>query len=339
MSRKILTITTLALGLVGYVLLKPQNKDITSSNDGTKSSKNLPIVAITQIIEHPALDAEKNAIIEALKKAGFEDGKQIKVVFQNAQGNIATATQIAKQLVSLKPKAIVAISTPSAQAVLTESKKEKIPLIFSAVSDPIEAKLVAGFSSTENATGVSDYLPPKSQLDLVLMFHPKLKRLGFIYNPGEINSVQQLQKIRDVATSMGIKIVESTISKTSDASAAVNNLVGKTEAIYVPNDNTGVAAMKSIVQTAEKAKLPVYAGDTGSVEVGAIATNGYDRAMLGQKAGNMVVSILKGKSVTQMPVEHNHDLQVHINFVSAERFGIVVPNQLKKKAKMVGVPS
>jgi putative ABC transport system substrate-binding protein len=338
MSKKILTLTTLALGLAGYFLLKPHDKNVTSSSD-VQGDKNLPIVAITQIIEHPALDAEKAGIIQALKAAGFEDGKQIKVVFQNAQGNIATATQIAKQLVSLKPKAVVAISTPSAQAVLTESKKEKIPLIFSAVSDPIEAKLVTGFSSTKDATGVSDYLPPKSQLELVRIFHPKLKRLGFIYNPGEINSVQQLQKIRDMAKSMGIEIIESTISKTSDASAAVNNLVGKAEAIYVPNDNTGVAAMKSIVQTAEKSKLPVYAGDTGSVEVGAIATNGYDRSMLGQKAGNMLVKVLKGKSIVQMPVERDHDLQVYINFVSAERFGVVIPEKLKKKAKMVGVPS
>lgn len=336
MLKKILIISTVAIVVAGYLALKPSN---TNTDRATEGKKVLPIVAITQIIEHPALDTEKNALLKTLKDNGFEDGKNIKVVFQNAQGNIAIATQIAKQLISLKPKVIVAISTPSAQAVLSESKKENIPLIFSAVTDPIEAKLVSSFSNTKHATGVTDYLPPKSQLELVQMFHPKLKLLGFIYNPGEVNSTQQLQKMRDVANSMGIKIIESPISKTSDASSAVNNLAEKVEAIYVPNDNTGVAAMKNIVKTAEKLKLPVYAGDTGSVEMGAIATHGYDRAQLGKKVGNMVIELLKGKKISQMPIQHEHELEVVINKLSAKRFGVVVPENLNKKAKMVGVPS
>jgi putative ABC transport system substrate-binding protein len=296
-----------------------------------------PIVAITQIIEHPSLDAERAALLQTLEAHGFKDGENIKIIYQNAQGNIAMASQIASQLLAQKPAVMVAISTPSAQAALAGAQEKKIPLVFTAVSDPMGARLLDSLLAPGTwVTGVSDYLPPPNQLEFIKQLHPNLQTLGIIYNPGEVNSVKAVESFKETCAALGLTCVEVTASKTSDVAPAMQSLVGRVDVVYIPNDNTAVSAMKSITGIAEKARLPLYAGDVGSVMNGAVATLGYDRSDLGHKAGLMVVSLLQGTPLESLKPETQHALHVYINKRAAAHMGVEIPQSISQTAHMVG---
>jgi putative tryptophan/tyrosine transport system substrate-binding protein len=306
---------------------------------GSQTQKNVPIVAITQIVEHPSLDQEREGIIASLEKRGYMDGKNVRLIYQNAQGNVATAAQLVKQVMGQQPTVLVAISTPSAQAAITSCQAQNVPLVFTAVTDPIHAKLIKSFDQRNDdfeITGVCDALPASSQLDMIKKFVPDLKKLGVIYNAGEVNSVMMVKELKDACDVQHITVVESTASKTSDVTSAVTNLVGKVDGIYVPNDNTAVASISSIVQVAEKYKLPVFAGDVGSVANGALATYGYDRRELGIKAGHMVADILEGKKASKISVVREHLMKMFVNKASAEKTGTSIPTHILSTATFVG---
>ena len=328
-------IACFALILVG-VVYKTFFWSSSSQPLGTVAT-DLPIVAITQIVEHQSLDQEREGLIKALSDAGYEDGKNIKIIYQNAQGNLGVAAQIVTQLLGHKPKVMVAISTPSAQAALAPCLNQKVPLVFTAVTDPVGAKLVKDFTNkTDPVTGVSDALPIASQVELIKQLVPGIKSLGIVYNPGEINSIKMVQLLKEVLVLENITLVEATASKTSDVSAAVTSLVDKVQALYIPNDNTAVAAMKSIALVAERHKIPLFAGDVGSVMAGALATKGYDRHELGKKVGEHVVKILQGTDAATLSVLINHPLHVFVNVQTAARIGIVLPDAFLKTAHIVG---
>lgn len=296
-------------------------------------------IAITQFVEHPALDEEREAIINTLRTS-LEPQKKLKVIYQNAQGNVATAVQIAKQITSqdLKPDVIVAIATPSAQAVAPEALHHRIPMVFTAVTDPLQAKLVKNLDIQEPdalITGVSDALPMKSLLEFVRMAVPQLKNLGIIYNPGETNSVSQVQDMQKEAASMGLTLVLAVAAKTADVASAAESLVDRCDAILIPNDNTAVAAIESAVLVAEKNNIPILAADFGSVDRGVAAAIGYTRQGLGQEAGNMATEIINGKAPGLIPVKHTHPLQIKINARAAERMKIIFPEAFLQKAILI----
>jgi putative ABC transport system substrate-binding protein len=297
----------------------------------------IPLVAITQFIEHSSLDTERESIIQTLEANGFIDGKTVKVVYQNAQGNVSISSQIANQLVSQKPAVIVAISTPSAQAAIAATNMKNIPVVFTAVTDPVGSRVLDSTQTPgEWITGVSDRLGTEEQLHFIRQIHPDIKRLGVIYNPGEINSTATIAEIKMICQRDGLELVEATASKTSDVAAATQSLIGKVDVVYIPNDNTAVSAMKSITGVAEKNSVPVYAGDIGSVQNGAIATLGYDRKELGQKAGQMVVDVLHGKAVNTITPATKHELTLYVNERALKQYGINLPENLRSIAHMVG---
>jgi putative ABC transport system substrate-binding protein len=281
------------------------------------------VVAITQIQEHPALNLEREGILEALKEAGYVEGKNLKIIYQNSQGNVVLAAQGAQKLISLNPNVIVAISTPSAQAALSAIGEKNIPLIFSAVTDPIGARLISG--SHRKVTGVTDYLPPEPQLKLLKDLVPQVKKVGVIYNPGESNSVKLYQELKKAAPKFSIELIPVTATRTSEVATAAQSLVGRVNALYIPNDNTAVTAMESIVQVGIKNQLPVFAGDIGSLQRGAVAVAGYNRKQMGIKAGKQVVEILKGKSPSEIQIENQHIIEITLNRDSATRMGLQLP--------------
>lgn len=292
------------------------------------------IVAITQIIEHPSLDAERQGIVTALEKGGYTVGENFEIVYQNAQGNMTTAAQIATQIVSRKPDIVVAISTPSAQALVSSLGKVGIPLVFTAVTDPKDAKLITTLDKRrEPITGVIDKVAMAPQLTLIQRLFPPTKTIGVIYNPGEANSVNAIKEINLEAEKLGLTIVQATASRTSDVSAATVGLIGKVDAIFVPNDNTAVSAIESILVAAHQHGIPVFAADIGSIERGAVAGYVYDRLKLGEKAGEIVVEILKGKAPGDIPIVQNHPLKLTINMKSADTLRLKIPEDLKKEAQ------
>src|SRR5256885_1116950 len=256
-------------------------------------------VAVTAIVEYPALDAVRDGVQAALKEAGYEAGKNLKWQYQSAQGNTGTAAQIARKFVGDKPDAIVAIATPSAQAVVASTKT--VPVVFSAVTDPVAAKLVPSWEpSKNNVTGVSDLLALDKQMDLVKQVVPNAKRVGMVYNPGEANSAVVVKELKALLPKLGMTLVEAAAPRSVDVSSAARSLVGKVDVIYTNTDNNVVSAYESLVKVGQDAKIPLVASDTDSVKRGAVAALGINYRDLGEQTGRMVVRILKGEKPGDM---------------------------------------
>jgi putative ABC transport system substrate-binding protein len=288
-------------------------------------------VAITAIVEHPALDAVRDGVKEGLTQAGYKEGETVRYTFQSAQGAQGTAVQIARNFAGANPSAIVAISTPSAQSMAAATKS--IPIVFSAVTDPVGAKLVAsGEKPGGNVTGVSDMSPIAEQFALIKEVVPKATRLGILYNPGEANSVSILTAAQAHAAKIGLTVVEASVNKSADAQSAARSLIGRVDAIYVPTDNTVVSALESVVAVCQSARVPLFTGDTDSVSRGAVASVGLDYRNVGLETAKIVARILKGEKPGDIPVVNAAGTDLHVNKAAAASMGVDLPAAVLKRA-------
>ncbi len=291
-------------------------------------------VAITQIVEHPALDACRQGVQDALADAGYKVGDNLKWSYESAQGNPATAAQVAKKFAGDSPDLIVAISTPSAQTVAASARH--IPLVFTAVTDQLGAKLVNNMDKPGKLiTGVSDLSPINKHMELVQQIVPGAKRLGVLYNPGEANSVTLVDLVKDSAQALDMTVVEAAATKSGDVLAAARSLVGKVDVIYIPLDNTVVSALEAVIKVAEQSKLPIISGDTDSVKRGTIAALGFNYYDVGQQTGKMVARILNGEKPGDIAVEQVQTLELYLNPGAAERMGVTLSATMLSQAKEV----
>ena len=291
-------------------------------------------VAVTSIVDHPALDAARKGVEDELKAAGFEPNKQIKYQYQSAQGNTATAAQIARKFIGDKADVIVAIATPSAQAAAAATKT--IPVVFTAVTDPVAAKLVPGWKpSGTNVTGVSDMLPLEPQIDLILKVKPGAKRVGMVYSPGEVNSVIVAKELKAALAKRGMTLVEAAAARTVDVAPAAKSLIGKVDVIYTSTDNNVVSAYEALVKVGQDAKIPLVASDTDSVKRGAVAAYGINYRDLGEQTGRMVARILKGEAPGAIKPEVSTKMELFVNPGAAEKQGIKLSDALIKSATEV----
>ncbi|MCR4378171.1 MAG: ABC transporter substrate-binding protein [Rhodospirillales bacterium] len=291
-------------------------------------------VAVTQIVEHPALDAVRQGVKDVLAEAGLSEGNGLKWSYESAQGNAATAAQIAKKFSGDAPDVIVAIATPSAQTMVAATST--IPVVFSAVTDPVGAKLVAdAMHPGANVTGVTDMTPIAAHMALVKRVVPTATRLGVITNPGEANSVSLVNLIEIEAPKVGMSVTVAAATKSGDVLAAARSLVGKVDAIYIPTDNTVVSAFEAVVKVGNEASIPVLAGDTDSVKRGAVAAAGFDYYDVGRQTGQMVVKILGGAKPGDMPVEGVAKSDLSVNLSAAKAQGITLSPDLIAEAKEV----
>jgi putative tryptophan/tyrosine transport system substrate-binding protein len=301
---------------------------------GPAAAADMAFVAVTAIVEHPALDACRDGIKEELKAAGYEEGKNLKFVYESAQGNPGTAAQIAQKFVGENPTVIVPISTPSAQAVV--SATQDIPVVFTAVTDPLGAKLVSSLEKPGgNVTGMSDLSPIAKHLALIHEISPAAKKIGVPFNPGEANAVTLVDLLKKEAPAMGMEIVEAPATKSADVLAAAQSLVGKVDVIYVPTDNTIVSALEAVIKVGEDNQIPVYAGDTDSVPRGTIAALGFNYGDVGRQTGKMVVRVLKGEKPGDIAVEGVQITELAVNPGAAKKMGVTIPEAVIAKAKTV----
>ena len=309
-------LTALALAGIGSAAAEPKN------------------VAITAIVEHPALDAVRDGIKKGLADAGYAEGTDVAFAYESAQGNPATAAQIARQFVGDAPAVIVAISTPSAQAVAAATKD--IPVVFSAVTDPVAAQLVASAEAPgANVTGVSDMAPIADHIALIREITPDVKTIGVLYNPGEANSVSSLAAVKTAAEAAGIAVVEATANKSADVQGAARSLVGKVDAMYIPTDNTIVSALESAVGVATESKIPLYAADTDSVARGALAAVGFNYFDVGVQTAALVDKVLKGENPGAIPVVFASGTDLQVNKKTAEAIGVTLPQAVLDRASKV----
>lgn len=290
-------------------------------------------ISVSQFVEHPALDA----VLKGFQDYLAEEGVDAVYNVHNAQANMATAGQIGTQIMGEKPDLILAIATPTAQAVAQAFKKaphmKTTPFLFTAITNPVEAGLVKDLNRPGgNITGVSDLLPLDKHMGMVLRFYPELKRLGVLYNAGEANSKSTVQGIQAIGQKKGFEVIEATVSKSSDVYQATKSLVGRVDAVFVPTDNTVVSALESAVKVCTQTQLALFCADVDSVKRGAVAAMGFDYYKHGRQTGAMAKRIFNGANPGEMPVETQQELELHLNLTSAKQMGVTIPQALLDSA-------
>ncbi|MGG4442404.1 ABC transporter substrate-binding protein [Brevibacillus fortis] len=292
-------------------------------------------IGIAQFVEHPALDAAREGFISQLAKNGYENDKQVKINVQSAQASMDTAIQIAQKFEADKVDLVLAIATPTAQAAAQTSKE--IPILFTAVTDPVQAGLVAAMDKPgANVTGTSDMNPVEEQLKLIKELKADAKSVGIIYSSGEVNSKVQVDAAKAVASKLGLEIKEAAITSATEVKQAAESMVGKVDAFYVPTDNMVVSSIAAVIGVAEAQKIPVIAGEENSVKSGAIATYGIDYTKLGEQTADMAAKILKGEAKpADMAVEVQADMKLVLNKKAAEKMGVTIPQAMLDRAGQV----
>ncbi|MCB1750686.1 MAG: ABC transporter substrate-binding protein [Gammaproteobacteria bacterium] len=293
-------------------------------------------VRITAIVEHPALDAVRQGVLDELQQQGYRPGKNLDWEFQSAQGDTSIAGQIARKFVGDAPDAIVAIATPSAQSVAAAAHGS-LPVIFSAVTDPLDARLVDNMEKPGgNITGVSDLLPLEKHMALIREIVPAARIVGIPYNPGEANAAVLVKRIEAMAPGLGLKIVTAPAPTTGDVLMATRSLAGKVDAIYVTTDNTVISAFESVLKVGRDAQIPVIAGDTDTVSRGAIAAVGFNYYDVGRQTGAIVVRVLNGENPGDIAVQGVDKTRLHLNPGSARTMGVKLsPELLRRAAKVI----
>lgn len=279
-------------------------------------------IGIMQIVDHPALNAVRDGLIDALKEEfGYVEGENIEYDIQSAQGDVATANTIARKFVAEKVDLIVSIATPTSQAAANATKE--IPIVFSAVTDPVSAGLVESLEHPGgNITGVSDMTPVDKQIELIKYLFKDAKRVGTLYNAGEVNSVVTNEMAKEACAANGLELLEATVASTADVAMAAQTLVRKVDAVYVSTDNTVVSALDAVAKACNEAKVPLVLADPTTVEKGALLALGFDYYLHGRQTAAIVARVLKGENPGDIPVQFAQKLVLLVNPETAKVLGM-----------------
>lgn len=320
--------------MVAMLLVLSLTACSSGAQQTTSQGQAVKKVGILQVVEHPSLNEIREAIIKELNDKGFKDGENITIDYQNAQGDQSNLKTMAQKFVNGKYDLIIAIATPSAQAVVSETKE--IPIIFSAVLDPIGAGVISNFEKPGgNVTGTSNAVSAEKVMELANQITPNIKTIGTIYNPGESNAAWVINSLKEYTAKNNINLVEATVTNSSEVQQAANSLVEKVDAIFIPNDNTVATAMPVVSQIAIKEKLPVYVTADSLVRDGGLATNGINYTTLGQETADMAVEVLNGKKPGDIPAKTMSKMNVYLNKDTANALGITFPEEILKQAVQV----
>ena len=297
-------------------------------------------IAVTMIVEVPQLLDVKRGLTEELARLGLREGQNLLIDYSHAAGSFPTQQQIAKKIMGDKPDLIVPITTPSAIVMAQAAKDSTIPIVFSTVTDPLRAKVVNTLKSPGGLiTGVSDLAPIDLHLKLMKEMVPNAKRLGVLMNPSLPNTQTYLEMLKQLAPAAGLTIVESPAPQTTNVQAAALNLVGKVDMIYIPNDTTVYAALEAAIKVSTENKLPLFCGETRSVERGCAASISFDYYDVGVATAQMVKKVLDGAKPGDLDVNVLKDtyksFQLWINGKTAAAMGMTVSDDLKRRAARV----
>lgn len=312
-------------GLIGSVLLSGcGSKDTSDEGKTGGDTEKTYKVGVTQIVEHPSLDAATKGFQKALEDAGLK----VEFDVQIAQGDKNNNQTIATNFVGDGVDLIFANSTDSALGALNATKD--IPIIFTSVTDPVGAKLVKAMDEPgENITGTTDTHPDAIPNTVKFMDEQfEGNNVGMVYNSGEQNSVAQIELVKKAMKDTDLKLIEATVSTSAEVKQAAESLVGRADMIYVITDNTVVSALESVIQVAEENKLPLFVGELDSVNRGGFAAYGFDYNDIGYEAGEMAAQILKGeKKASDLPVQYPQNLKLLINKDAAKKMNIEIKDE------------
>lgn len=298
-----------------------KNEGASENADGKKT------VGIIQYASHPSLDNCRNGIEEALKEAF---GDEISIDVQNGNADVSACDSIAKNMAAKNYDVIVPIATPAALSAYAAAKDKNIPVVFCAVSDPVEAGLARSQSEPEkNCTGTSDVLNLKAQLELICTMQPNVKKIGVLYTTSEANSVSHLKTLTEIANERNIEIVSQGVQGAADIPQAAASLCAKVDCINNFTDNNVVNNLSVLLQQAGINNIPVYGSEVEQVTNGCIAAESIDYVALGKKTGEMVGEILNGKDISEISIASIEETEPVINETAAAALGIEIPDKYR----------
>lgn len=317
---------------LGFILLSIIIVSLSGCSS-TKSEEKISI-GISQITEHPALDSSRDGFLDALKEKGYDDGKNMDIDIQLAQGDMALTKTISDNFISQEKDLILAISTQSAQSALQSTSE--IPILFTAITDPVLARLVKDMEAPDgNITGTTDMAPIDKQLELGKRLFPNTKKVGVIYNTSEVNSQVQVDKAKEISKNMKIDIVDIPVTNSSEIESALNAKIKEIDFLFLPSDNLIASSMPIISKIAVKNKVGTIGVDEPMVKNGALACEGVDYYKLGYETGLMAVDILDGKDIKDIPVSTLKETQLTINERTAKELGLDIPEELLNKGNII----
>jgi len=279
-------------------------------------------IGISQFITHQSLDATREGFVDELAKQGYVEGKNIEIDLQNAQGEQRNLKTISQQLAE-SSDVVLAIATPSAQSLANTT--QTTPVIFSAVTDPVSAKLVESREHPGgNVTGTSDQSSDaiSIQINLIKKVLPKAKTIGILYTQSEPNSVVQKDEAKRLLEEKGFTVVEKTILDSNNVKAAAESLMAEVDMVFVPTDNIISSTMETVKQVSIKHKVPVFGGSTEMIAVGGLYNYGTNYEELGRQTARMLIRVLKGEKPENIAVELPEKLELHTNKEMADALGI-----------------
>lgn len=336
LKNALLVLCTVALTACGGATkTPPENADAPATSQQTAAntetadaSSEIKEIGIIQIVNHDALDASREGFIKALEDKGFKDKENINIDYRNAEGDQSTLKTISQKFVSDKKDLILAVATPSAVSIASETKE--IPIIVTAITNPEGEKLVVSNEKPDtNVTGTSDLNPIKEQVDLLVKLLPDAKKIAVLFNSGESNSEYQYNVFKEHAAAYNLDVTAVTFSSKTDITTVAQSLIGKYDALYLPTDNDVASAAESIGDICISGKLPAIAGEEGILKGACVASISIDYYDLGYRAGEMAVDVLEGKSKPQdMPIEYAPRSQLMINKRIADKIGITIPEEV-----------
>lgn len=288
-------------------------------------------IGIVQLTEHTSLDLIRESIVEKLEEEGYIDGENIRLDYRNAQNDQSNLKTICQGFAAGDVDVIVAITTPAAQAAMGETKD--IPIVFSAVTDPIEAGLVEELKSPGgNVTGTSDIISAENIMELAREITPDFKTVGALYDSSEVNSASVIEELRGYAKENGFKLVESAVSGTDEIRSAAQNLSKKCDIVFSPADNTVASAIAAANQVFIESKTPFYTGADSMVKDGALAACGVDYRYLGSETAEMIIEIINGADPAEMAVRSMDETGIYVNTETAEKIGVQIPESILQKS-------
>lgn len=331
MKKKVLAVV---LGMSMVVAMMTGCGESKETSDSANSAEKTYTIGISQFAEHGSLDNCREGFIEGLKEEGLEEGKNLKIVTNNADADTGTAAQIADQFVADKVDMICAIATPSAQAAYNAAMETDIPVVYTAVTNPVAAELANDDKSpVGNVTGTSDELPVEAQLKMIREILPDAKTIGILYTTSEANSVYSIEQYEKLADKYGFKIEKTGITNTSEIQLAASDLLGKVDCLTNLTDNTVVSALPTVLGLANEKGIPVFGSEIEQVKLGCLAAEGIEYTQLGKDTGKMAAKILKGEaSASEMDYELITESSLYVNEKVAENLGITVPDTMKERA-------
>lgn len=327
-SKLMKQIIVLALGV--SAVFTGCGQKVESKGDGANATTLK--IGISQLAEHPALDASREGFIEEMNSLGMD----VQIDYQNAQGDVANTQLIAEKFVKDKKDLIFSIATMSSQSAKKAIEGTEIPLVFTAVTDPVHSQLVKGWEETEQVTGVSDVSPIDEQLVLFKEIDESIKTIGVIYNTGESNSEIQVEEAEKVAETLGLKFKAVGITVSSDIPQAMNTIAKECQGLYVITDNLVSSSIELVANLALEHQLVTVAADGTLVEKGILMSKGINYFELGRQSAQMAQKILiEGVEVKELPVEQSHTFEKSVNKKTVEALGLKLEDEAFKDAIVI----